>query len=241
MAIDFQIYIVSSHPFVSTFLLKSLLREAGIKAQLNSGRRMDLAALTKRGGGGIFLLDMSSLPFGQDELQRLLVLRRTGTKFLALLHPPKFTDGEMLRLLYMGFDGFVELTEDVARGLPKVLQVVSEGNLWAPRRVLQEFINRAQVFLSLQLHPNPSLTAREHQVFLLLLRNLSNREIAHALGITERTTKFHVSNALSKMGFPNRNTLFNQFELLIPPDAGLPMETGPEPPACQDLVLLQHH
>ena len=46
------------------------------------------------------------------------------------------------------------------------------------------------------------LTKRERHVYLLLAK--SNKEIANALGITERTARSHVENILHKLGVSRR-------------------------------------
>jgi NarL family two-component system response regulator LiaR len=49
-----------------------------------------------------------------------------------------------------------------------------------------------------------TLTERETEVLRLLARGQSNKEIAHALSIGEKTVKTHVSNILSKLSVPSR-------------------------------------
>lgn len=49
-----------------------------------------------------------------------------------------------------------------------------------------------------------SLTARELEVLGGVARGLSNRALAEALGITERTARTHVSNILAKLGLSSR-------------------------------------
>jgi len=49
------------------------------------------------------------------------------------------------------------------------------------------------------------LTAREHEVLEQMAAGLSNRQIAHALGISEHTVKFHVSAILGKLGVSSRS------------------------------------
>jgi two-component system, NarL family, response regulator YdfI len=48
------------------------------------------------------------------------------------------------------------------------------------------------------------LTARESEVLALLSQGAANREIAHRLGISEHTVKFHVSSVLAKLGASTR-------------------------------------
>ena len=48
------------------------------------------------------------------------------------------------------------------------------------------------------------LTAREREVAALIAEGRSNREIADALVVGERTVETHVSNVLAKLGFTSR-------------------------------------
>lgn len=49
-----------------------------------------------------------------------------------------------------------------------------------------------------------ALTAREHDVLALVADGLPNREIAHSLGISEHTVKFHLASIFGKLGVSTR-------------------------------------
>lgn len=54
--------------------------------------------------------------------------------------------------------------------------------------------------------PGP-LTAREEEVAVLVARGLTNRGIAQALVISERTAQNHVQHILTKLGFTTRSQI----------------------------------
>ena len=48
------------------------------------------------------------------------------------------------------------------------------------------------------------LTNREEEVFSLLVNNKTTKEIALELGISEKTVRNHISNAMQKLGVKGR-------------------------------------
>lgn len=71
-----------------------------------------------------------------------------------------------------------------------------------PFGMLTKILKPRVVFCS-----SSKLTRREEQVFEGILRAQSNKEIADALNLTERTVKFHVSSLLVKYRVATRNEL----------------------------------
>lgn len=48
------------------------------------------------------------------------------------------------------------------------------------------------------------LTKREQEVFSLLVKNMTTKEIAENLSISEKTVRNHISNAMQKLGVKGR-------------------------------------
>lgn len=48
------------------------------------------------------------------------------------------------------------------------------------------------------------LTNREEEVFSLLVKNKTTKEIAESLNISEKTVRNHISNAMQKLGVKGR-------------------------------------
>lgn len=48
------------------------------------------------------------------------------------------------------------------------------------------------------------LTKREEEVFSLLVKNMTTKEIANSLDISEKTVRNHISNAMQKLGVKGR-------------------------------------
>ena len=103
----------------------------------------------------------------------------------------------------MSYDG---ATEELLRAMPVVLA----GDLWVPRRILVRFVDSLLCNRRRRLSHVNRVTSREREVLEAVLDNLSNKEIAGRLHISERTVKFHVSNLLAKFGVENRRGLLLQ-------------------------------
>ena len=50
------------------------------------------------------------------------------------------------------------------------------------------------------------LTKREREVFELLIKNYTTKEIDEKLGISEKTVRNHISNVMQKLGVKGRSS-----------------------------------
>jgi DNA-binding NarL/FixJ family response regulator len=110
-----------------------------------------------------------------------------------------------LEIVYLGVHGVLPLSADIDTKLMPAIHSVAQNKLWMSNETVDELVRQAR---SLSGHLSvDDFTAREHQVVTLLLKSFSNKKIAETLSISERTTKFHVSNILRKANVGTRRDL----------------------------------
>ena len=79
--------------------------------------------------------------------------------------------------------------------LLSAIRAVHQGQRFVPATIANRLAERM---------PRSKLTARELDVLRLIVKGMSNREIAASLAITEGTVKIHVNNVLGKLGVNDR-------------------------------------
>src|ERR1700734_1235889 len=122
--------------------------------------------------------------------------------------PPKvmilssFGDSEQLRsALRAGVSGYV-LKSASAEEIAAAVREVSSGRLHLDA-ALSASLTEALAPSGIAV----SLTDREREVVALVAKGMSNKDIATALFISERTARTHVSHLLSKLGLESRMQL----------------------------------
>jgi DNA-binding NarL/FixJ family response regulator len=113
----------------------------------------------------------------------------------------KFEDENVFSLLRMGVKGLVTFGQ-APEQLPRAVRALVSGGFWVPRALLARFVEATAMSAAGGRRPAPGetarLTPRERQILDGVLENLSNKQIATRLGISERGVKFHISNLLAK-------------------------------------------
>lgn len=202
-----QIQVLAHHPLAAQYLLDVLSSRRELRDLLVRPPISDFNLLAKVTSPRLFVLDTSFLPLELSKITRHVSLCCPGSKFLGLLPERGCEDEDILRMLYLGLDGLIKISEGLEEELVAAVDAILAGGLWAPRRVLAEYVRQTNWLRSDQLLSRFSLTARESQVLQLAVRCLSNKEIAGALGISECTVKFHVSNIFGKLRVDGRQSL----------------------------------
>jgi two-component system NarL family response regulator len=104
------------------------------------------------------------------------------------------TEEEVFQVLQEGALGYV--LKDVGREtLIEAIRAVHAGNRWIPPAIQRQFSDRVL---------RQQLTAREMEILRLLVRGLTNREIANVYSISANTVKNHLNNLMAKLDVTDR-------------------------------------
>ena len=150
------------------------------------------------------LLDVSGTYAWVDTL---FFVRRMRPDLRQIVLGPTDNDEVIMRSIIAGGRAFLDVCCEPEQVLYAV-EVVLQGSIWAPRRVLSTLIDRLLAGPSSHSSNDlEKLSPRERQVLDRILEARSNREIAEDLGIEERTVKAYVSSLMRKTGVQNRVAL----------------------------------
>jgi DNA-binding NarL/FixJ family response regulator len=198
-------FLFCQHPVAQERFLR-LLTRAGFEVAVHPQLRLPNSDFGRNAHSvSLAVVDCSDLE-ASLEFVRALHLGHPQLPVLVLL--PKLHGSQTYALLRLGVKGVLSYRE-AQRELPHAACEVAGGGYSVPRETLTGFVESIlpELHRSESLNPDIEISRREREVLELLLENLSNKEIAAKLFVSERTVKFHVSNLLSKFGVQRRAEL----------------------------------
>jgi DNA-binding NarL/FixJ family response regulator len=182
------------------------LRIAGLQSIFAENSRVEVVPLSFSGALrtrilNVVLVDASSTDY---LFELLATFRRTRPTLKLIVLGEAASLEHIQRIIGAGAKGFLTHGASVEE-LTMALDVVQDGSLWAPRKVLARLLEARNTLRPPVGAPNGAkLTARENQVVSLLVEGMSNREIGEALAIDAGTVKAHMGRIMRKTGVANR-------------------------------------
>lgn len=196
-----RVGVVAADPLRQLGLVTILQETVGLKAV--ALELVEVAGDKKLGG---LLIDVRSCGAAlTDIISRL----RTDRSEMKIVVVGELLDPELIQaVIGAGAKGYLLETSD-EREICMAMEVVLDGSVWAPRKVLARLIDASGIGApagggSGSESVVDKMTPREQEVLQLLMDGGTNRQIAKAMGIDEVTVKAHLGRMLRKTGSSNR-------------------------------------
>lgn len=148
------------------------------------------------------VVDMQCSSSGMKALE---TVRRARPDLRMIVIGPAGDEELVMNCIVAGARAFLDLSAS-PETVRDAVEIVTQGSIWAPRRLLSKLIDRLldNPEANAVTMPSEKLTSRERQVMDLIMKARSNREIALQLGIEERTVRAHLARLMRKAGVDNR-------------------------------------
>jgi len=196
------VYVVEPHPIAAFHLAATLKRNPALEVSLS-----DINLLGDRASPGkpsVVIIDAGELPF--PSVPFVHTVRTVFGDARILVIGRHLCDDELSRLLFHGVSGFVTY-EKVEQEICAAVDALVRGHMWYPPQVLERYAMLSSATERPTRQEQGGLSPRQTEVVGLLQRRLSNKEIGSALGISERTVRFHLHCAFEKVGVDDRYSL----------------------------------
>lgn len=194
---EIRLLLVDDHPVVRRGLRGYLELEADFTVVGEAGDGEEALRAIEETRPDVVLLDLKMPGLdGQGVLERLSLKTGDAPRVLVLTSA---TDAERVpNAISAGAAGFVYKDID-PDALASAIRTVHAGQLLLSPVAMRGLMNGNGNTASA-----PSLTPRESQVLGLIAKGQTNRQIARALGVSEKTVKTHVTNLLRRIDAADR-------------------------------------
>lgn len=190
-----RIVIADDHPVVREGLAAILATQPDFAIVGEAADGDELLALAGAQRPEVALVDLA-MP-GRDGAAAIGMLAAVAPETRALVLTAFDSDERIIGAIAAGARGYLLKGAPRAEIFAAVRTVAAGGSLLQPPVA-------ARLVAHLARPAPPALTPRELEVLRLVAQGRANKAIAAALGVSERTVKFHLSALMGKLGAANR-------------------------------------
>ena len=187
-----RVLIVDDHPVVCRGLAAIIQTEQGMSVVGQAFNGAQAVQMFQKHQPDVTLMDLRMPVMTGVEAIRAIRETRPAAAFIVLT--TYHGDEDIHRALKAGAQSYL-LKGMSDHELLEAIRNVHAGLRYLPQPVLDSLANRP---------PKSELTDRELQILKLIVKGMSNRQIAESLGITEPTVKWHVNILLSRLNVCDR-------------------------------------
>jgi len=193
-----RILLADDHALVRAGLRALLSELAGVEVVAETGDGLEALQLIREKKPDLVLLDIAMPGLNGLEVASRVAKEQPRTKVIIVsMHGD---DESVRRALLSGASGYLLKHSDRAE-LELAVRAVARGDTWlspaVSKKVVAAFAEGARPAAS---GPFEMLTPRQREVLQLIAEGLSNKEIAHRLGLGVKTVDTHRTEMMERLG-----------------------------------------
>ncbi|QNI32583.1 response regulator transcription factor [Alloacidobacterium dinghuense] len=187
-----RILIVDDHPVVRAGLTSMLGTQADLEVVASASSGEAALAMIGKTESDIVLLDLR-MP-GLSGVETILKMKKAGSAARIIILTSFETDEDIYRAVQAGAQGYL-LKDTSLKEMIEAIKTVHSGKRYIPRDIAARLAERMM---------RANLTSRELEILKMLSKGLTNKQIGHALGISDNTAKNHVNSIIEKLEVSDR-------------------------------------
>ena len=192
--------VADDHPIFREGLVQSLSETGEFDVVATGASAEEAVALARKYSPDVALLDLS-MPGNGITAAKEIVADKLA-KHVAMLTVSE-DDTDVTNALQVGAIGYV-LKGVSAEELRRILKGIAKGEAHVSPRLAAQVLKIMQAPQKKMHNPIDDLTKREEEILRLVATGQSNREVAGALMLQEKTVKHYMTVILSKLHARNR-------------------------------------
>ena len=195
-----RVAIIDDHPLFREGVVHTLRSARVLDVVGEGGTADDAVRIARQELPDIVLLDVS-MPGGGLEAARSIARVCPIVKTIVLTVSE--SEQDVAQALEAGVKGYV-LKGTSGSELLKTMFAISRGESYVSPGLAARLLTQVRRQEPVQGAALPELTEREGQILAQVARGLTNKEIARALSLSEKTVKHHMTNVMQKLQVRNR-------------------------------------
>lgn len=189
---NIRILIVDDHPVVRAGLTSMLAMQPGIEVTGSVSSGEEALGILEKKSVDLVMLDLR-MP-GMNGIDTMLAIKRKAIPVHIIVLTSYETDEDIYRAIQAGAEGYL-LKNTSQREMSDAIHAVCAGSRYIPHSIASRLAERMT---------RSNLTPRELEILKILAKGLTNKQIGHALGISENTVRNHINSIIEKLDVSDR-------------------------------------
>ncbi|EEL89557.1 DNA-binding response regulator [Bacillus cereus] len=196
-----KILVVDDHAFLRDAIRSILEVESDMKVVGEASSGDEVLGKVEECRPDCILMDIN-LP-GKNGIEATGLVKKKYPNCRVLVFTMYEHDEYLMDALQSGADGYL-LKDSSSEQVVAAIRMLYQGDSVIHPRMTKKLITYHQQKMKLESNEN-ELTEREKEILFELVKGLSNKEIAEALYISDKTVKIHINKIFKKLNVKSRS------------------------------------